>query len=534
MSLTWRKHKLLKPPTAAEIAKMTPEVLLSIHKAYHEAIENAERDPYRYGYELPNWKIAADVLLERDTLLLLGANRSSKTQFSARQVVKSAVANPNSLIFCFSQTSETSLLVQQPAIYDAFPVEMRQGKEALPYTKKNGFSDGKVVLKNGTQIVFKTYTQWQQNDQILEGMELGCVDPEGVNIGAWCDEYLLGMALLDRLVLRLATHNAKMILSFTPKDGETETVKNYRGGAKTLERRYVTAGLRTPQNVPYVQYNESKDTGIVYFHSIDNPWSGYERLLKDCIGKGDDSYTLTALYGVPTKSLASKFPRFQEEVNVVAPEKIPTSNVTRYMVVDPAGSKPWFMTWIAVDATDTWWVYREWPDMGAGDWAEERNGKWANGPACRERLGWGCHDYHEEILSLEGDEKMFARLIDPRAGAAKYSQDGGGQSNYIMDMEDLGLVFIAAPGGEEEPGLQSLQGKLAYDDKKPIDAQNRPHFYISSDCVNTIKALQEYDASSREHPHKDPIDCLRYAAVYDVDYIDAEAMKTKTKSRGGY
>lgn len=537
MSLVFRKHALLKPPSIHETARMDPGALKKLHEDYHEAIENAERDPYRYGYELPNWKVATDALARYDTLLLLGANRSGKTQFSARKIVKSAIENPNSLIFCFSQTSETSLLVQQPAIFEALPIEMRlraDGKPAVSYTKKNGFSDAKFVMENGTQIVFKTYTQWQQNDQILEGMELGCAEPKSVNIGAWCDEYLLGMGLLDRLILRLATHDAKLILSFTPKDGETETVKNYRNGAKTLERRHVSAGLKSPQSVPYVQYNEVKDTGIVYFHAIDNPWSGYGRLLKDCIGKADDNYTLTALYGVPTKSAATLFPRFNENVNVVPRGDIPTTGVTRYCIADPAGTKPWFITWISVDALDTWWIYREWPGYAAGDWAEEKNGKWAKGPACRERLGWGCNEYHEEITTLEGDEKIFMRLIDPRAGETKYSRQGGGQSNYMIDMDDLGMVFVAAPGGQEGPGLQMIQNKLAYNTAKPIDAQNRPRLMVSEDCPNIIRAFQEYDGSSLDHPWKDPIDTVRYAAVEEIRYVDPKSINTKNSKKGGY
>ena len=367
-------------------------------------------------------------------------------------------------------------------------------------------------------------------------MELGCREPNGVNIGAWLDEYLLGMDLIDRFYLRLATFNAKLLISFTPKDGETETVKNFRLKAKTLEYRTVEEGLSKPQRVPYYQENTERNTAIVYFHSKDNPWSGYETLLEQCLSKAEDNYTLTALYGVPTKTIASLFPRFQPGINVLPHAELLTrlKDVTRYMVIDPAGSKPWFMCWIAVDSTETWYVYREWPGVQYGDWAMERGGKWVAGEACRQKLGYGVQDYAELIKELEGEEEIMERIIDPRMGAAKYSTSGGGQSDYISDLEKEGLVVIPAPGIEEEPGIQAIQDKLAYNDKKPIDGNNRPRFYISDECENIILALQEYDGSSREHPLKDPIDVLRYGAVRQLFYIDPKDMAAKSTRKAGY
>lgn len=464
---------------------------------------------------------------------------SGKTSYSARKIVQSALKNPNGLIFCFAQTHEISVLVQQRAVWEALPAEYRVKKVndgSISYTYKNGFSDKKMILPNKTQIVFKTYTQYQQDDTILEGMELGSPEPTVVNIGCWLDEYLLGMEMVDRIMLRLATHNAKLIISFTPKDGETETVRYYRNTATTVEHKHVSEGLSKPQTVPYVQHNKKMSTGISYFHSKDNPWSGYESLLEQCVAKGDDDYTLTALYGVPTQMLATKFPRFNPDVNVLPHdeilERIKTS--TKYMIVDPAGSKPWFMTWIAVDPTDTWYVYREWPNINHGAWGEEKNGKWMQGEACKQKLGYGVKDYVDLIRELEQGEEIMTRLIDPRMGATKYSAENGGQSDYITDLEAHNIITIPAPGIEEEPGLQTIQDKLAYNPQKPIDASNRPRFYISDECENNIRGLQFYDGKTRDHPWKDPVDTLRYGGVYGLDYIDLNKMKVTRQGRGGY
>ena len=38
-------------------------------------------DPYRFGTELPHWKLADDQLADHSELLICGGNRSAKTNF---------------------------------------------------------------------------------------------------------------------------------------------------------------------------------------------------------------------------------------------------------------------------------------------------------------------------------------------------------------------------------------------------------------------------------------------------------------------
>jgi len=72
----------------------------------------------------------------------------------------------------------------------------------------------------------------------------------------------------------------------------------------------------------------------------------------------------------------------------------------------------------------TYWVYREWPGVDVGDWAEWRGGKWVAGDGAKGQ-GYGIKDYVELIRDLEGDEEIMERLIDPRLGAAKYQSADG-------------------------------------------------------------------------------------------------------------
>ena len=537
MSLNWERHEVLKPPTDEELAVMAPEDVLKLHEVYHSAIANSRRDPYRYGWKLPHWRDAEELLSTHSELLVSGGNRSGKTSWAAHAVVKAAVENPQSVIMCFAQNADVSIRQQQSAVYDALPEEYRVKvlgtEENVSYTRKNGFSKSSLILPGSkSSIIFKTYAQFLNNDTILEGAELGCRDPQWINIGAWCDEYLIGPELLATLRFRLATRNSKLVVTFTPIDGYTEVVRDYVQGAELLRAKQ--AELLNGRSVPYLQKSKNRDAGIIYFHSRDNPFGGYDRISKDLAGRPENEI-LTRAYGIATKSVSTKFPNFSREVNVLPHEKLDLKGKTKYMILDPAGRKNWFMAWVAIDESDTWYVYREWPDVSVGDWARWHGGKWIGGEGSK-GLGYGIKDYVELITTLEEQTKdtIFERLIDPRLGAAKY-QTLDGASSIIEDLMDAGLSFVPAPGLDIEDGLQALQSKMAYNRKNPIDSINRPHFYISDRCENIISALQEYTADGgQDEAWKDPIDVIRYLAVSPATFINEDSLKTTKTSRGGY
>ena len=534
MSLVWEKHEIVSPPTDEEVARMEPEEVLKLHELYHSAIANSRRDPYRYGWKLPHWKDAEELLEHSSEILVSGGNRSGKTTWAAHAVVKAAVENPQSVIMCFAQNADVSIRQQQSAVYDALPEEFRVKvlgtEENVSYTRKNGFSKSSLILPGSkSSIIFKTYAQFLNNDTILEGAELGCRNPNWLNIGAWCDEYLIGPELLSTLRFRLATRNAKLLVTFTPIDGYTEVVRDYLQGASNLRTK--PAELLNGRNVPYIQKSRNRDASIIYFHSRDNPFGGYERIAKDLSGRPEEE-VLTRAYGIPTKSMSTKFPNFSRELNVVKHESIDLKGKTHFMVLDPAGRKNWFMCWIAVDPSGTWFVYREWPDVNVGEWAKWHGGKWIGGEGAK-GLGFGIRDYVDLIGQIEAEHGVTVtdRLIDPRLGAAKY-QTSHGASSIIEDLSDAGLTFNPAPGLDIEDGLQALQSKMSYNRKLPVDSLNRPHFYVSDRCDNLIQALQEYTGDGGlDEAWKDPVDVLRYAAIDGISYVDPKALRiTKPKT----
>ena len=130
MSLRWQKHPYLTPPTDAEIAVMEPEQLIELHQTYHSAIENAEKDPIKYGFELEPWKDADRLLQEYDTLLVFGGNRSSKTRFGARTANKAATMNPGANIYCLGQDEAQSIETQQKAVYEWLPANLKSNMKS--------------------------------------------------------------------------------------------------------------------------------------------------------------------------------------------------------------------------------------------------------------------------------------------------------------------------------------------------------------------------------------------------------------------
>ena len=461
----------------------------------------------------------------------------------ARTVVNAALKNKESLILCFAQDATASVRVQQKAIYDWLPAEYKKTTRSetgyIKYSLKNGFTgDSLIIPDTKSTIAFHTYSQFLNNPGKFEGLEVGSLECGYTNIGIWLDEYLLGPDLVNTLRFRLATRDAKMILTFTPIDGITEFLNGYVTGAETLETRNVSQFEHVTEAVPYIQVAKKNEAALIYFHSDKNPFGGPKRLAKDLKGKSRDEI-LTRFYGVPVKMMTGQFPKFRRSVNVMKHEDMmaivrDNNRVTRYVSIDPAPTKRWFVTWIAVDEEGTWYVYREWPDKTYGDWAETgQNNKSRLGEASKPD-GKGIRDYVELFGELENGEKIYERLIDPRMGATP-RQIEDGTTTIIQQLEDEDIIVIPAPGGLEDHGLAKLNGLMKWNDSQPVDATNRPSFYISDQCEQTIDSLLNYTATEGPtEAWKDPIDTLRYAAAAEIAHESNFNMGTTRIGQGGY
>ena len=504
------------------LASMPHDQLVKYAQARKYAEMRAEENPVGSGWIMPSWRTVMDAWQKYPIIVILGGQRSSKSSFASRLCVWAAATIPQAEVRAYHVNEDRSVEDQQRFIWDALPQSIRtlptkKGVyHSVQYSQKNGFTDNVCILpplpgaKRGGTIKFGNYRQYQQDAQVTEGFKAHLI---------WADEEI-PPKMFETLVYRTTDFHGRIILTFTTLSGWTPLIQDILGRTRTLEKRRSTL-LNT--DLPVMQESLSRPgAAIFYFWTDDNKFIDTSDFLMKIRGRSRDEI-LARAYGIPVKSISGAFPAFNKEHNVVAAKDLPwvrnpDYKVTRYMAIDPAGSKNWFMLWVAVDADNTWWVYREWPDYD--DWALP--GSSAEGKAGPAQKGSrkGIKDYVEMIRDLEGDEEIFERFIDPRLGAAE-KQSADGAVTIISQLDDENMTVVPAPGVDVDNGLQLISNQLAFDEAKPISSVNAPHLFISEECQNFIFAMQEYTAKGgKDEATKDPIDCLRYIAVSNPQFYD--------------
>ena len=527
MSFTPTPHPVLVTPTVDDIRALvqkygeakTSEILT----LREDKILAEKLDPYRHGFDLWHWKEADELLKAKQEVLILGGNRASKTEWAAKRVVQTLINLKDARVWCLHTTNQSSVQMQQSVVYKYLPSEFKELKknriQNVQYTQKNGFSDNTFILPNKSQCFFMNYAQKRD---VIEGGEVDLI---------WCDE-LVPLDWVETLRYRIVTRGGKLILTFTPVTGYSPVVKEYVSGCKFTETRpaellseHINVQGVPRGHMPFKADCMNKNSSVMWFHSQLNPYSSWEKMTKTLQGKKPYEIKIRA-YGWADNVAGNQFPRFNPDINVVKPENIPAEG-TNYMVVDPAGSRNWFMLWARVSPNGDIYVYREWPDESEGEWAvpsSEPDGKM--GTAQRNGAGRSLSEYKSLILDLEDGEEISERYIDPRAGGTKAVTDDGGTT--LIEMLDDGenpMHFTPAAGVRIEQGVAMINDGFAYDYTQELSPLNKPKLYISEDCVNLVYCVKEWTGQDGDKgATKDPIDCLRYLMVMNPEYTDDTTM----------
>ena len=593
--LVWTPHPLLPIPSEAQQAALLagPEGVeeLSAYYAQREKlIALAEQDPFTYGFEPPHWK-DADALRELQILfvIIFGGNRAGKSEYAAKRVVQDAMAHPESVIFCFHENEKASIGLQQKYIWRYLPLQIKrlEGKQhpiyKIKYSQANGFTDGKIVLPNRTEIYFLTY---HQKPGDFEGLELGAKQTQG-RLGGWADENM-PLRWFQMLQARLASRSAKLLWTFTPKRGITPVIKEVLGStSKTLQSRFAellpdrvnVTGLPVG-HMPYTVEPYMKTARVIYFHSILNPFGAHYKNIKAlCDGKPSEQVERIA-YGYARDVGERAFVNFGAW-NVVEPEQLPAVG-TNYMFIDPAGARNWATLWVRATPGNParLYIYRDWPPAQVyGEWAvqteketsaDTRKG-WDGDPGpAQNSLGYGIVKYKNLWLKCESitartghvqerdpyrarlvaewqadlaeagggvtetatlQEEIQERYIDSRAGRNQTIADKGG--TCLIDelgreqRKDGGAVlapamrFRKASGVDTDEGIQAVQELLDWNaDEALMPLVNEPLLYVSSECRQVIWAMQNYTGFGGETGAcKDFIDLVRYLALARLRYI---------------
>lgn len=549
--IEFTEHPILISPTDEEIVFLgenDPQLLKKLHEAHEGRIKAAEEDPVRHGFNLDGWERIKDGLGTYNECLCLGGNRSGKTTGCAKILMESVTNNPDGHVVCFSQNADTSVKVQQAAVWEMIPKEFKKKTKSVEgyinYSMQNGFTGSSFIFPDTrTRVDFKTYTQFSNNQTILEGFEFGFRSGDQLNIGTWLDEYLGDDALINTLRFRLATRNSKMLIAFTPINGYTPFISEYLKGSETLKTKRAELLNR---ELPVQQYSPKRDASVVYLHSDENPFGGYERIAKDLRDRPEEEILVRA-YGVPVKSITSLLPLFNTEVNVLSekPNKYGMSfpdisdklKFTVYQVVDPAGARNFTALWAAVDREGYVYICREWPDRNTyGEWALFGDPKWKLGPATR-KIGLNVEGYANLFQEIEEElgVEVFERIGDSRY----FARENDNNEDLFTLFDDFDMLFHPSDGRIEEVGISAVDEWFTYNPNEPIDLVNRPMCYVHKDCGNLIDSLLNYNSQGKsDEALKDFFDLIRYLRMSNggegPDHIENRNFAALTKSKGGY
>lgn len=548
--LEFTQHPILKAPSDEEIVtlgELDPGLLQKLHEAHEGRIRAAEEDPLRYGFELPGWERIRNALGKYDEVITFGGNRSGKTTGCAKILMQAVTESMDGHVVCFSQNADTSVKVQQSAVWEMMPKEFKRKTKSIEgyinYSMQNGFTGSSFIFPDTrTRVDFKTYTQFSNNQTILEGFEFGFRNAVGINYGAWLDEYLGDAALVNTLRFRLATRNSKMLLGFTPIDGYTPFVNEYLKGAETLKSRHAVLLNR---DVPVEQYSPERDAGVVYLHSDENPFGGYDRIAKDLRKENEDKIMVRA-YGLPTKSMTSLLPMFSTTVNVLSsepnrhgmvfPDCRDRKKFTCYQIVDPAGARNFSSIWAAVNDEGNVYIMREWPDRDTyGEWALFGDPKWRYGPASK-KIGLDIASYVELFREIE--EELGIEVTERIGDSRYFARENENNDDLFTIFADHGMNFVPSSGKNEDTGIAALDDWFAYNPDYKLDKTNSPLCYLHEQCGNTIDSLLNYNSQGKsDEALKDFFDLMRYLRMMNSgdgpDHFNLEDQSMNHK-RGGY
>jgi hypothetical protein len=498
-----------------------------------ELIRCERENPLAYGWEGDHWMKVRRLLGWCRDLLILGGNRSGKTELAGKLSVERAIGGERRELQCWCQNETASIDRQQTYVHRYLPPELRGVKKQgsltkVSYTRATGFSERVCVFPNGSVVRFMTYQGFRNDPTVAEGGELDW---------CWCDE-MAPAELVRTLRFRLVSRGGTILQTFAPLEGYSDVVKEYLDGAiveesmpAELAQEAQLPGCRRG-NVPVLLKCRVRGRCAVLFWTQWNPYpaGSYENLKRE-VGQLPLTERLVRAYGWPTRMVAHAFPGWDPKVHVIERRAVPAEG-TNYLVVDPAAARNWFMVWLRADDLGRIYVYREWPGVDVGEWAEpseKEDGK--AGPGQRVGAGRGVAGYRRLIRELEcgadkQGERIEARLIDPRAGSAQVP--GIDEGTSLVELlaqasgnDDEGMLFEPAPGCAIDEGVSLIANWLAFDREKPVDATNAPRLYVSDECQNVIYALSTWTGLDGEKgASKDPVDCLRYAAKRGVEFVD--------------
>ena len=162
-------------------------------------------NPIKY-FEPQDYQKSFQLTDKRDQSIF-GGNRTGKTLNGAVKVIRYALNNPNSDIWC-GTWADMSIPVQQKKISELLP--KTDLIEYGIFSEKRGFTNKIIIFKNGSIIRFKTYEQGRESWQ---GTAKHII---------WLDEEA-PQDIISECRARLIDYNGILLRTMTPLNGITYT-----------------------------------------------------------------------------------------------------------------------------------------------------------------------------------------------------------------------------------------------------------------------------------------------------------------------
>jgi hypothetical protein len=576
--------------TGPLIERLSPKELTLRISQREQLLANEKSDPLRWICEPDMWRrIDLEMVKKRLAhpgevleLLVTGGQRPGKTEGCTRRFMANLLYTPDAWGWALHQTDITSRTIQQKRVMKFLPPElnpeggkMRRDKNTkFTFTAGTGFTGAMFIVQwdcqdetgrkfiGGGECDFRFY---KQDLDTFQGSELTCATSDELiplpiaktvvqrsstrAFDTGRPEFLARMhhakALLEAgrplpIALLGAIYHSVHIISFTPADGWTATVNYFMNNAvkygweispDLLHR----PGVQDPRVPRFAQ--PADDTKLVaYLFTSDNVIKPAYPALSKKYANASERDVRIYLHGDVDKDWTTTFTNYKPSKHLIDWKDISRTG-TIFEVCDPAGAKPYSISWFLCDSLGRHTVVQEWPCESweieghgfPGPWAVPTESDHLNGdkgPAQMLRLEWSRAHYMR--LLWQGRRRIFQKMKETgpewqgrfeegtKTWAGQPSWDIEGPFVHVewskMDsryagtktqaqnkavvtvleaynQEENAIVWGPSPGVGIDEGNQLIQEALA------TEIEGLPQFMVNRECTNMAFTLATFVAT---------------------------------------
>jgi phage terminase large subunit-like protein len=245
----------------------------------------------------------------------------------------------------------------------------------------------------------------------------------------------------------------------------------------------------------------------------------------------DEEERMAREKGKPISYSGRIYPSFTQNIQVLPFEAAPADNVMLFNILDPHDSphKPWAMIWIILHSSDTAYCIDEYPNRDFNK---------------RSIIDNKTYDEYANVIKQKEDalfdiygKQVHKRIIDPNFGnkPIRLAEKIDDKAHTTIKEEMKRRGFDYKDGIDNlSAGHMKVREKLRYE-VKDGEIVIQPKFFVTDNCVNTIRHLSRYslrdiytaDGDVKDHvapkeKYKDFCDLVRYFWMSGPKYFTGQ------------